>query len=121
LKIAIVIFITLLVFLLWAIVYPRIIKYTGKLWNGAGTVGEITRVTSFSTIPFLPLLLFELIFLFNENSYPQFEVIKWILRLISMVILVKGIAKVQKFDIMTSVLNILIPSLIPILIFILFR
>ncbi|HYG40855.1 MAG TPA: YIP1 family protein [Cytophagales bacterium] len=112
LKTSVVMFITLLVFLVWAIFYPRVIKFTGKLWKGEGSIKGVTKVVSLASLPYLFFLIVEGINLIKKDPITVPPFIGFMLPIISYIIMVKGISKVQNFERMIAILNIIIPPII---------
>ena len=107
-----------LIFVFLGHIQPWFIKLIGKIWNGQATKKQIANVNALSSIPYVLILIYQIILLFvgkeplRDLINPIFSFIIWIL---GMRILIIGISLAQRFSYGIALLNLLI-SILPLII-----
>ncbi len=107
-------------FLFYAILkylVPAIYHYTGRLWKGSSSIIEMRSAFAFSLIPqvvFTPVLLLTLIFW--EEFWRSNTIISYMISIWSFILLVIYVRKIQLFDNMKAVLNVILPGIVMIII-----
>ena len=112
-------------------IYSAMISWTGKWLNGFAKTDDVLRVFAYATLPTILGIVFIIIqiavfgdrLFISEENYGNINTASNILfygcailqisfAVWSMVLLVLGVAEVQKFSIGNAILNVLLPSLI---------
>jgi len=107
-------------------IYASLLSWTGKWLNGKADGDQLTTVVAWATIPFIcsSVLLIPRLLMSGDNSFSYniqeqgiskfvafvlIALIQLVLSCWSLVIIVKGIAVVQKFDTRKATLNAFLP------------
>ena len=103
-----------LIFLILGVIQPWMIKVVGKIWNGEATTKQLANVNSLSGIPYILVLIYQLILLTlgqDPTKYlvnPFFQYALWI---VTFRIFLIGLSIAQKFSYGIALLNFLISVL----------
>lgn len=113
-----------IVYLVFGLVLPSLTRLFGIIWKGQASMRQMVNVYSISLIPYAILLIYQIILFVSGNEPTRYNVnagIDYILRLWSFVLIIIGVAKIQRFSYGMSLLNVLITYLPFIIIALLLR
>lgn len=103
----------------------NILFYIGKIWKGKASKSEIDTVLSLSLIPNILVssyLVLAMALSFGEvMTFKENNIIVLVMYFFGLRILIFGIARVQKFSYGLAVLNIFVPQLIIVFIYLLIK
>lgn len=105
---------TALIFLFLGFIYPWLLKIIGSLWNGKGTLNQLTNVVSISFIPYGIIVFFQILLLsfgLDPNSEKIYGGLTIVVSMWTLSLFIIGVSKIQGFSYGFALLNILMSQL----------
>jgi hypothetical protein len=101
---------------------PWILVKTGKLMNGQASFHQLQLIVGFSAVPALVSLCFAIIsILIPGETRHEFQLVEWIVWILTWRILVIGVAKVQKISYEFALMNVVLAPVTIVIIYLILR